>query len=902
MSDQKSKVSLTLDVGVKGLKQLTSTTDATDNLNKSLEGNRTQVASLSAQLKKVEGYQATEVAIAKTNEKLEQAKQKHQGLNQQVNESRQAQNQLKKAFDDSERQLTNLQKKLADPKGYKLSQSEMKGLGVELAQTELRMSRLSDEMHENSLKTNMLRRSQRGAEKQIDRYSTSAGKQSDKLNKLQRELRQSGISTDNLSSEQQRLKSATERATQSLEKQGKQLKELGSIQSRIDNRNAKLGDLKSQATSLAMMGAPVAGSMWAAMKNESSFADVKKVVDMSPEQASQMQSWSLKQSGNMPMSANEINAMLAAGGQSGIKDTGELKKFVLDSAMMGVAFDMEAGEAGTTLANFKASLGLDQQGALELAGMSNFLSSQSNSKAKDIAAVMAREGVTAKASGFQNNETAALTASLLSTGMAEERVATAVKNISGRLSLGTAASGTQQKALSSLGLDAQTVASDMHQDASGTLLDVLDAITSAPVEEQSAYFSQIFGEEAKGAVAALAGNTSEFTRILGLANQGQDVHIKSLKDEYAARIATSENGVEQFTNKLMRLTIIVGQKLLTALNWVLEPLGNVVEHVADFAEASDVLVPALAIGLGGLVALKTAMIAGKAASLLFGNTLDKSRLFRKKLNVETNESGKAAAFATRQISRLNKTMMSMGSEGGGSRHSRRGVKSRVGKRRSRNPLGRAKSFGSALLKPSEGALPLSLIGGGLALMPSIAAAQDVIGAGGDIAQGAGKLGLGNFLRPLDTAISAGNIMQSAVNGDVKGAASSTGEFAGGLAGAKLGASLGAFGGPIGVIAGGLLGSIAGSMGGEMLGDWFGEKLMSGDELRTQVAQKEQQQSQAQQATSVQFSPVIQITPSKGMDDAAIAQQVVKQMDDQFSYLMGGHSVEQRFNYASIDRG
>ncbi|MBF4360053.1 phage tail tape measure protein, partial [Vibrio anguillarum] len=97
-----------------------------------------------------------------------------------------------------------------------------------------------------------------------------------------------------------------------------------------------------------------------------SFADVKKVVNMSPEEAAQMRQWSLKTQASKEgggLNANDLNAMLAAGGRSGIKDPNDLKQFVLDSAVMGVAFDMEASQAGKTLSDFKAALNLDQKGA-----------------------------------------------------------------------------------------------------------------------------------------------------------------------------------------------------------------------------------------------------------------------------------------------------------------------------------------------------------------------------------------------------------------------------------------------------------------------------------------------------------------------------------------------------------
>ncbi len=901
MSNQKSKVSLLLDVTTKGLSDVVSTTNATEKLSGALEKQRGEVSALNRDLKKVDGYQATEQSLQKVNTKLDASKAKFEGLGTELSDSQKKNRALAQSYKTTELSLGLLHKKLADPTAFNLSQSETKSLGIEVAKTELRLEKLSDEMAGNAIQTNKLRSSQYKAKKQIDRYSSSSESQSAKLKKLQHELKGAGLNTDKLSDEQRRLKTASERATGALEKQGRQLKELNSIQSRIDKRKAKLGELRGQASGLAMAAAPIAGSMYAAIKNESSFADVKKVLSdkNDPQDAAKMKAlkeWSLKESGNMPMSATEINAMLAAGGQSGIKDHEKLKAFVLDSAKMGVAFDMEAVEAGETLATFKASMGLDQKGAVELAGLANYLSNNSNAKAKDIAAVMAREGATAKIGGFKINESAALAASLLSTGMNEERSATALKNISGRLTLGDAASGNQQSALNKLGFDSGSLAADMQTDASGTLLTVLEALKNAPLEEQSALISQIFGEEAKGAVAALAGNTKNFTDILKLANKSQKVHVQSLQDEYDARVNTSENGIKQFVNKLNALAVVLGEKLLPGLNWVLTPLGAVVDGITAFAQESDVLVPVIMGGIGAVLAFKTALIAGKVASLLFGNTVDKTRLFKKGLNRETKESGKAAAYATKAFKGLNRELRSSGGRGGS-----RGFGGKGSRRRSKSGNILSRIAGS--FSHSRKGIPLALAGGAIASLPGMSMAQGAIDIGADAAQSAGRFGIAKVLRPLNMAISGVNAVQSLADGDMEGAGGALGSLAGGMGGASLGAAIGTMILPgIGTMIGGLAGSMIGDMGGEMLGSWFGSKVASSGEVSQKVEEKANKEAQQQNSSAVHFAPQINITPSKNQDEVAIAKQVTDQMQQQFSYLMGGHSIESRFNYAGIDNG
>ncbi|CAK1952385.1 Phage tail tape measure protein [Vibrio crassostreae] len=910
------KINLVLNTTVNGLEDIVSTTTATERLTAALESQRGEVISLNGKLKQLNGFESASKRAVKLAGQLDDAKAKVTRLSQELKDNKQRTSGLRVEYSKTQAEIKGLNSQLK-----KASGEGAIDLKNRLYEAQKRLDSFNDEIHQGKVKTNELNAAYKAAGKRVTQLTDSQNKQRDKLRGLGAALKESGINTGRMSDEQRKLEAQAEKATAAIAKQNRHLKEMKSIQSRIDTRDAKLSEIGGQATSLAMAAAPIAATVWSAVKNESSFADVKKVVDMTPEEADAMRNWSLRTSTETPMSANDINAMLAAGGQSGIKDKAELKQFVLDSAQMGVAFDMEAGQAGETLAVFKAALGLDQNGAMGLAGLANHLSNNSNAKASDIAGVMARQGASAKMAGFSANEAAALSASMLSAGMGEERSATALKNISGRLTLGGAATKAQQTALSTVGFDSVDLATSMQNDASGTLLQVLEAIRDAPLEEQSALITQIFGEEAKGAVASLAGNTDLFRKTLKLAKQGKDVHIQSLQDEYEARINTSENGISQFINKVNRLSVIVGTALLPALNWVLEPLGDGINLLADFAEANQGVTAAVGIGVAGLLAFKGAMLAGKAASLIFGNTLDKGRLFRKGLNRETQQSGRAAAFATKQLSRLNRAMMSMGSgrggrgSGGGLGASGRRSKSRMPPRklRSRNPLARAYNMASTMMTANRGALPLSLGGGALAMMPSVAMAQDGIALAGDVAQGAGKAGLGKLLRPLDMAISAGNIATAVTEGDTKTALAEGGGLLGSIGGASLGATIGTMVFPgVGTVIGGLAGSLLGDLGGEFLGGWFGDKLDSPDDklmasetVSEKLVEKEKNESLIRQTPNVIFKTDVAIQAAPGMDEQKIAAQVTAQIDQQMKSQydsLTGLTIDDSINVSAIDRG
>ena len=709
------KISFVLDASVKGVKDIVSTTTATERLTAALAEQRGEVQSLNGQLKGIKGFEAAELRAEKLSAQLTETKSTMTSLSAAIAESKQKTTQLRGEYNLTQNEIRGLNQEM-----QQASKEGAQALQVKLKEAQLRLEVLNTEIYQNKAQTNDLSVAYKRASGKLGKLTDRQEKQHSTLNKLKSSLQAAGVSTDKLGDEQNRLKQQADKATLALEKQNARLKEMQSIQGRIDSRKAKLGEIGSEATGLAAAAAPIVGSIWTAIKNESSFADVKKVVNMSDEQSTELKSWALKTSTTTPMSADNINAMLAAGGQSGIKDINELKSFVLDSAKMGVAFDMDAGQAGETLSIFKAALGVDQQGAMNVAGLANYLSNNSNAKAKDIAGVMAREGASAKTGGFKVNESTALSASLLSLGMGEERAATALKNISGRLTLGDAASGTQQKAMASIGLDADDIAARMQDDASGTLIEVLNAVNQAPKEDKSAILSQIFGEEAKGAVASLSGNMANFTKLLTLSKEETSVHRASLNQEYDAKLSTTGSGIDMFVNKLNRLSVVFGSALLPALNWVLEPLGKGVDLLANFAEANTGVTQAVGLGVAAFIGLKGVLLAGKALSLVFGNSMDKTRLFTKGLNRETQDGGRIAALAAKRWRSLNSAVSSsQGPESKGNSSVGKDARSRKKRKGRRRVRGRRKGVGGLLRSVMESRMAQKVGSGAQSLMDHV---------------------------------------------------------------------------------------------------------------------------------------------------------------------------------------
>ena len=109
------------------------------------------------------------------------------------------------------------------------------------------------------------------------------------------------------------------------------------------------------AAGAAILGA-LAMPVTAAMGFESKMADIRKVVDGLDDRNAfaAMSDDILTLSTQLPMAAEGIAEIVAAGGQAGIARS-DLMQFASDAVKMGVAFDTTAEESGQMMAQWRTA-------------------------------------------------------------------------------------------------------------------------------------------------------------------------------------------------------------------------------------------------------------------------------------------------------------------------------------------------------------------------------------------------------------------------------------------------------------------------------------------------------------------------------------------------------------------
>lgn len=383
----------------------------------------------------------------------------------------------------------------------------------------------------------------------------------------------------------------------------------------------KREEYKSGIMGTIALGATIAAPVKAAIDFESTMADVKKVVDFdTPDGFKKMGQDIINMSKVLPMTANDIGKIVAAGGQSGIAAK-ELMTFAESAIKMGVAFDITADQAGQAMAEMRSAFKMNQQQVVVLADKINYLGNNTAASAKDIMEIVQRIGPLGEVAGTASGEIAALGATLRGMGVQNEIAATGIKNLMLSLTAGKAATKSQREAFARLGYSSTAVAKSMQLDSKKTMLVILKQVAKLRKHEQSAVLTQLFGKEVVGSIAPLLTNIKELEKNF------DDVADKmkyagSMEKEYQARAATTANALVIFRNQITALGITIGSVLLPAVNSVLQTVSPWIGKVTELAQAHPVVTKAIVATAGALITMRIATFAaGFAFTYLRGGAL-----------------------------------------------------------------------------------------------------------------------------------------------------------------------------------------------------------------------------------------------------------------------------------------
>ncbi|HQE23747.1 MAG TPA: phage tail tape measure protein, partial [Syntrophomonadaceae bacterium] len=304
------------------------------------------------------------------------------------------------SFMAATKDLTQLDKKIKELSTAQTKVTRFKELKKEILDTEKRFDSAQNEVNRLAKEIRQAEKPTRELERAFERAKREAGdlkdrlsKQRDELQGLRSSLADAGVSTRNLADDNAKL-------TRELDKAVEAKRKLVGLDKAIADNDAAKANYRGQLLDAAALAVAMAAPVKAAMEFESSMADVRKVVDFdTPEQFQGMQKDILELSRTIPMSANGLAQIVAAGGQAGIERE-NLTKFAEDAAKMGVAFDITADEAGQMMAGWRTAFQMNQEQVTSLADQINYLGNTTAASAPKISEVVTRIGPLGKVAGL----------------------------------------------------------------------------------------------------------------------------------------------------------------------------------------------------------------------------------------------------------------------------------------------------------------------------------------------------------------------------------------------------------------------------------------------------------------------------------------------------------------------
>lgn len=385
-------------------------------------------------------------------------------------------------------------------------------------------------------------------------------------------------------------------------------------QQRLQENQAKRREIHGQIMGTLASAATVVAPVKLAIDFESAMADVRKVTDFDAPGFARFSGDLLKLSTEVPLAAKEMAAIAAVAARS--VDDSELLRFTKDAAIMAVAFDISAAEAGDAMANMRTNFKLNQDGVISLGDAFNHLGNNMKALAADNINFSNRISGTAGLYGFTGQQVGALGAAFLDLGTKAEVGARAAGALMMKLGNADALGKDAQAAFKSLGFSGKEMAKAFGEDANGAMLKFLEAVQRS--KNPVGILRDVVGEGFADDIGKLVDGLDRYHLALSLIGQESEIAGSMLK-EYGGVAGTTKNSLTLVTNQLQRVGITLGTAVLPAVSGTADALTFMLEPVVWLVGACPQLTAVVFGVVGALVALKVVGLAGAYAATILSD-------------------------------------------------------------------------------------------------------------------------------------------------------------------------------------------------------------------------------------------------------------------------------------------
>lgn len=381
-------------------------------------------------------------------------------------------------------------------------------------------------------------------------------------------------------------------------------------------RRAELqGELMGAVGVVASLSAPV----MAAVGFESAMADVgKNVKGLGGAAGEAVIAKEIREiAKNSPMAVDGVARLVSEAGKTDMARD-EALSFAQAASRIGTAFDITAEAAGQQLTKIMGQMKLSVGELNGLADAVNYLGDNTKSNAANITEILSRAGaVMVSSTGLASAEVAALAAVIDGVSPNAETSATALKNMTYALTLGSKATGPARDALETLGYSAEEMAAMMQTDAKGAIVSVMEGLGELEDAERAGVMESLFGRESLSAIAPMVADTEDLAKAFGMVTD-ETTYAGSVQGEYDRKMQTTAVKMQMFRNVLVDVGIAFGSIVLPTLNKLMGGVSYLLNIVSSAVEQFPVLTGTIMTVIGALATMKIGAILGGYGALVLG--------------------------------------------------------------------------------------------------------------------------------------------------------------------------------------------------------------------------------------------------------------------------------------------
>ena len=511
-----------------------------------------------------------------------------------------------------QKEIQSLSKIQSDISAYQKQQSAVEATRKRLELLQQQYDNIQQEIEETGQSSSELKNKLLSKQQQIDKTTSSLGKQTQKLDEMGDALREAGVDMDDLGQSSVQLSNRIEALKRDQEGATQQAQTFGNKASQAFGAVHEAIVAAGIATALKEIYQYYAECSQAAMDFESAITGVAKTTDLTEEELSAMSDSIKEMSTDIPATTDEIAAVAEAAGQLGIQKDA-LLDFTETMVMMGTSTNMSADEAATALARFANITGTSADNYSRLGSVIVGLGNNFATTEKEITEMATRLASAGTLAGLSESEILALSAAMSSVGIEAEAGGTAMTQTLNAIETAVVKGGDSLNEFARIaGMSSSEFSSAWETDAVGALQSFIAGLGALDSQGESAVLVLddlgLTGVRQANMLKSMALASEQLGEAVNLASQEWETN-SALTNEASKRYATAQSKLTMMQNAYKNLKVAIGDAYTPALQKAYSEGTKLLNAASQFVKQNPALVNAVVAFTGVMGAVIAALAA-----------------------------------------------------------------------------------------------------------------------------------------------------------------------------------------------------------------------------------------------------------------------------------------------------